>query len=135
MKEKTNKTKWLHTRLTEEEYAKIKAAFRQTTCRNLSEYSRDKLLEKPITVFYRNQSMDDFMAEFMKLRKDLNAIGNNLNQSVKKLHTISHIPELTAWVRAQEKDHESIVRITEKINEEIRKFSEVWLQSSRQDLR
>ena len=33
---------------------------------------------------YRNQSLDDFMTEMMQLRSELNSIGNNFNQAVKK---------------------------------------------------
>ena len=60
-----NRTKWLHLRLKPEEYDKLHKAFKKTTCRKISEYSRKILLGKPLIKNYRNQSLDDFMTEMM----------------------------------------------------------------------
>lgn len=79
-----NRTKWLHLRLSSDEYAKLHKQFSKTTCRKISDYSRKILLGKPLTTTYRNQSLDDFMAGMMQLRSELNSIGNNYNQAVKK---------------------------------------------------
>jgi hypothetical protein len=62
-KENDNRTKWLHLRLNPEEYAQLHRQFNKTTCRKLSDYARKILLSKPVTTTYRNQSLDDFMAE------------------------------------------------------------------------
>src|ERR1051325_4458904 len=99
---KKNLSKWLHIRLKEEDYNKINSKFSKSTCRKLSEYARRVLLDKVITVNQRNHSLDDFMTEMIKLRNELNAIGNNLNQSVKKLHTLSQLPEFKSWLLLNE---------------------------------
>ncbi len=78
-----NRTKWLHLRLKPEEYAEIHKQFSKTKCRKISDYSRKVLLDKPVVATYRNQSLDDFMAEMVQLRNDLSSIGNNFNQAVK----------------------------------------------------
>jgi MobC-like protein len=84
-----NRTKFLHLRLKPEEYEKINRQFNKTTCRKLSEYARKILLGKPLIATTHNQSLDDFMAEAIKLRNDLNGIGNNFNQAVKScIHSI-----------------------------------------------
>src|SRR4051794_5236181 len=95
---KNNRSRWLHIRLKEDEYTKIDKKFSNSTCRKLSEYARRVLLDKAITVNQQNQSLDDFMTEMIKLRNELNALGNNFNQSVKKLHTLSQLYELKAWI-------------------------------------
>ena len=79
MREKNNRTQWLHLRLKPEVYSKIQEKFKKTTCRELSEYARKVLLDKPVTTTYRNRSLDDFMEEMIRLRMDLNAIANNFN--------------------------------------------------------
>ena len=88
---KTNRTRLVTLRLTTTEYEKIEAKFKTTTCRKLSDYMRYVLLEKRLTVFTRNKSVDDFMAELILLRNELNAIGNNYNQVVKKLHLLQQM--------------------------------------------
>ena len=62
----------------------------KTTCRKLSDYVTEiSCLESLLIVPTRNQSLDDFMAEAIRLRNELNRIGNNFNQAVKKLHTLN----------------------------------------------
>jgi hypothetical protein len=63
----------------------------QPTDRKLSQYARKVLLAKLITVNQRNQSLDYFMAEMIVLRNELNAIGNNYDQAVKRLHTLEQL--------------------------------------------
>ena len=92
-RENSKRTRIVGLRFTPEEYAKIERKWKTSTCRKLSDYIRKHLFNKPITTNYRNQSLDDFMAEMMRLRGELNAIGNNFNQAVKKLHTLNQISD------------------------------------------
>ncbi len=70
MQEKNNRTEWLHLRLKSEEYKKIHDHFSKTTSRKFSDYARKNLLAKPLVTTYLNQSLDDFMAEMIVLRKE-----------------------------------------------------------------
>ena len=129
MSEKNNKlSKWLHIRLTEHDHKKISDRFSKTTCRKLSEYVRRVLLDKVITVNHRNQSLDDFMTEMIRLRNELKSIGNNLNQSVKKLHTLEQISEFKAWIIINEKHQQILEKKVEEIKAKINQISDVWLQ-------
>jgi hypothetical protein len=76
----------------------------------------------------RNKSMDDFMAELILLRSELNAIGNNYNQAVKKLHFIQAIPEFKAWFLINETLQASLLRKVEEIKLRINQFSDKWSQ-------
>ncbi len=125
---KQNYSKWLHIRLKETEYDKIKQKFSKSTCRKLSQYTRRVLLEKPITVNQRNQSLDDFMAEMIRLRNELNAIGNNLNQSVKKLYTLSQIHEFRNWIISNENSTKILFEKMDEIKNKINQISDKWLQ-------
>lgn len=129
MKEQNdNHTKWLHLRLKPDEYQNIVKKFSKSTCRKLSEYARKKLLEKPITTNYRNQSLDEFMLEIIRLRTELNAIGNNFNQAVKKLHTLQQIPEFKDWIISYDLQNKILLNKVEEIKKHIQKISEKWLQ-------
>ncbi|MFV8369607.1 plasmid mobilization protein [Flavobacterium sp. LB2R40] len=128
MKEQNNRTKWLHLRLTPDEYQKIAKEFNKSTCRKISDYARKNLLQKPIVSTYRNQSLDDFMAEMIRLRGELNAIGNNFNQAVKKLHTLQQIAEFKHWLLSYELEKKILFNKVEEIKKHIQKFAESWLQ-------
>lgn len=129
MKEKRiNRSRLVGLRFTPEEYRLLHDKYKATTCRQLSEYIRRKLFDKKITVFSRNKSMDDFMTELIVLRKELGAIGNNLNQSVKRLNAYQAIAEIKIWVLLNEKTIQKIFESTETIKSKINQFSESWSQ-------
>ena len=128
MKEQTNRTKWLHLRLTPDEYQKIMKEFNKSTCLKISDYARKNLLQKPIVNTYRNQSLDDFMAEMIRLRGELNVIGNNFNQAVKKLHTLHQITDFKQWLINYELDKKILFNKVDEIKKHIQKFAESWLR-------
>jgi hypothetical protein len=128
MEEQNNRTKWLHLRLTPDEYQKIVKEFNKSTCRKLSDYTRKNLLQKPIVNTYRNKSLDDFMAEMMRLRGELNAIGNNFNQAVKKLHTLNQLSDFKHWLISYELEKKILFNKVDEIKKHIQKFAELWLQ-------
>jgi hypothetical protein len=125
---KTNRTRWLHLRLTPEEYKMIMVFYLQSTCMKLSEYARMQLLKKPVIGKYRNQSQDDLMNEIIALRHELNAIGNNFNQSVKRLHTLNDFMEFRQWIIRYELDKNMISSKLENLKKSIQKIGELWLR-------
>jgi hypothetical protein len=126
--QKKNRDKWLHLRLTEAEYKKIRTAFLQTTKQKLSEYARSVLLHQPVTVFTRNQSFDDFVAEIILLKNDLKAIGNNFNQSVKKLHMMDNNDEIKTWASLNENSKQIFFKKVAEINQKINQIASQWSQ-------
>jgi len=72
--------------------------------------------------------MDDFMTELIVLRKGLSAIGNNLNQAVKTLHTYREVSEVKIWILFHDGMIKKIVNHTEEIKSQINQFSESWSQ-------
>ncbi len=128
MDKENNKTKWLHIRLSEDEYNIIHKQFTRTTCRKLSEYARNKLLHKHLTTYYRNQSLDDLMTELTPMRKSLFAISNNFNQAVRKLNSMNQNDNVLYWIRLYEKDNNIIQKLVGDANNNIQKFAEKWLQ-------
>ena len=128
-RENSNRTRRITLRLTPEEYAKIEHKWKISTCRKLSDYVRKHLFDKPITTTYRNQSLDDFMEETVVLRNELNAIGNNVNQVVKKMHTIQQIPEFREWIIRYELEKKILFNKVNDIQNHMQKITDKWLQS------
>lgn len=126
--QKNNRDKWLHVRVNSTEYKKITTGFSNSTKRKLSEYIRSIVLEKPITVYTRNRSFDDFVAEMIMLRNELRAIGNNFNQLVKKLHTTDTDIEIKALALVSEKSKEIFFKKCEEINQKISQMADKWSQ-------
>jgi hypothetical protein len=127
-KKNSNRTRIIGLRLTSDEYLKIEKKWKASTCRKLSEYVRRSLFEKPIVTTYRNRSQDDLMTELTKLRNELNAVGNNFNQAVKKLHTLQQIAEFKSWLIAYEVEKKILQNKLDEVRNNIKKMLEIWLQ-------
>jgi len=126
MEKKNNREKWLHIRLTVEEYSQITKVFESSTCRKISDFARRKLLEKPITINYRDASVDGYMQELAELKTELNAVGNNFNQAVKKLNMLSKIKEFEHWLISYELDKRQLLSQIQTVNDYIKKASDKW---------
>lgn len=128
MKEKnTNRTRWIHLRLTPDEMKLLQSGFEKSLCPKLSDYARKNLLGKPIVLKYRNQSVDDLVLEISRLRTELNAIGNNYNQAVKKLHSQQQISEFQNWILSSLEDKNRLFESIETIKISMLKLIEKWL--------
>jgi hypothetical protein len=124
----TNRSRIIGLRLTLKEFEQIEIKWKASTCRKLSDYVRRSLFEKPIVTTYRNQSLDDYMAEAISLKTELNRIGNNFNQAVKKLHTLYQIAEFRSWLITYEIDKKILLNKMDEIKNHMQKIAEKWLQ-------
>ena len=64
---------------------------RRTTANGLNEYARNDLLRR--LVYYGDQKADDFLEELIRLRHELNVLGDYFNQEVHRLHMLDQISE------------------------------------------
>lgn len=94
----------------------------------MSEYVRKVLLDKAIIINQRNQSFDDFMAEMIVLRKELNAIGINFNQAVKKLNALEQITEIKIWLENFNLSGQILVNKITEIKSKINQINDQWLR-------
>jgi len=64
----------------------------------------------------------------IQLKNELNAIGNNFNQTVKKLHTLNHLSEFKSWVMINESGRQILFKKIEEIKEKMNQIYQQWLQ-------
>jgi MobC-like protein len=119
---------WLTIRMTAEEYQQLANLAATTICSSLSDYGRRVLLQKPVSILYRNQSLDDFLAEMLLLRKELRQIGNLFNQAVQRLHTLRTNTELQQWLLLNEQDKNRLFQLIEQISTRINEAHRLWSQ-------
>lgn len=126
---KTTRSKILQVRITEKEWDTINEKCSHSTCRKLSDYVRKKIFDKPITTYIRNQSLDDCMHELIRLKNELNSIGVNYNQVVKKMYTLDHIHEVKNWLTQHDRAESLLAEKMKSIHTQIAKINDAWLQS------
>jgi hypothetical protein len=122
------RSKWFKVRLTPNEEALLVERVKKSTSQNLSEYARATILGKPVTVLYRDKSMDEMLEELALLRRELNFIGNNLNQVVKQINSTLGFPDAGLWMQLltliKGRVEPSIAEIKGRMN----KYSDLWSQ-------
>ena len=111
----------LNIRLSEQEWNKIQHHASHTTCRNVSDYCRKVLLNKPVKVFYRNQSFDDFEEELVLLLPVLNTYGENFDILVKTFQSLPQLPVIMDL-------HKTFMATAGDIKELLIKISDTWSQ-------
>ncbi|WP_293299937.1 plasmid mobilization relaxosome protein MobC [Pedobacter sp. UBA4863] len=126
MEGKNQRNRIVGVRLTLVEFEKIEKKWKASNCRKLSDFIRKMIFQKPIVASYRNKSMDDFMAEAIRLRSELNGIGNNFNQLVKKLHMTPRTEGIEKLLVSYELDKRSLLRHIEKIQLFIEEQGAKW---------
>ena len=123
-----NRSRRIITRLKPEAYKVIQDRFKKTMFRKMSEYSRNVLLEKTITVTHRDQSMDEVLEKLILLRKELNAIGINFNQAVWKLNSVEGMPDAHIWqamiVVLRDKLEPALIQIKKRVSD----YAVIWSQ-------
>jgi MobC-like protein len=130
MEEKnSSRNRWLHIRLTKEEFEQVDRNFKASACRKRSDFVRRNLLRKPIVMRYRNESLDKLLQELIQLRSQLNFMGNNFNQSVKKLHTLCEISDFKVWILAFDSDRNKYFSLVDETKKHIENLAQKWLQS------
>ena len=126
--EKEVRKHFVKTRMNDVELDQVINLQKKTTEKDISSYLRKIALQKPVTVKYRNQSADDFLKEMLPLKKELNAIGNNFNQAVHKLHILDKIPEFRLWITQYDSLQKSLIAKVEEIKLKVNQLYEQWLQ-------
>jgi len=124
--ETPNRARKVTIRLQQSEYEQLVQRFTTTTCRKLSEYVRDVLMNRPITVRHRNQSADEFLSVALKLKKELTGIGNIHNQVVRKMHLLQDKRDLVDWIAEQESVQNHLLEKVKELGETMDQIYQIW---------
>jgi len=130
-KQEDKRIQWKNLRFKPEEYQLLEKRFRKTTFRKLSEYMRSVLLEKPVTVTYRDKAMDDVLEELILLRQELNAIGNNLNQAMRSINSAHGNADTRLWMNLMSIVNGKVEPSINEIKDRMNQYADIWSQKLR----
>jgi hypothetical protein len=123
-----NRSKWIKVRLKPSEEETLNVRFKKSTFQNLSEFGRAMILGKPVTVIHRDKSMDDVLEELALLRRELNYVGNNLNQVVKQINSAHGFPDTHLWMNLLIIINGKLEPSITEIKDRMTKYSDLWSQ-------
>ena len=103
-------------RFDEKTYHKLKSWVEQSNASSIGELVRKIVTNEKVTFFVKDVSMEEPTAELIRIRKEINAIGRNINQLTEAYH---------ASVAIQEKDAQVVraVVLHQQVSSELK---EVW---------
>lgn len=118
----------IQARMNDDEFGRFQTHRKKSGEKKDSTYLRKVALHEPVTILYRNGSADDFLLESIRLKRELNAIGNNFNQAVHKLHILDRIPEFRNWIAENEKTRDRFMVKVDEILTRLYEIHKKWSQ-------
>ncbi|MCO6148954.1 plasmid mobilization relaxosome protein MobC [Flavobacterium sp. NRK1] len=115
-------------RLTDKEFTTLENRLKNTTCNKLSDYVRRCLFDKPITTVTRDAATDDLIVKMSEMNFELNAIGSNFNQLVKRINTSFQYARFSETLGLIMMQRDAVTRKMEEIKNELQKLAEKWLR-------
>lgn len=126
--ENNNRKRRIYVRLTDREFSTLESRCKNTTCRNVSDYVRHCLFSRPITTITRDASADEAITQMGHLNRELNAIGSNFNQLVRKVNATSQAAEIKGLFLLFDSQRKNLFSKIEEVKEQLQKLTEKWLQ-------
>jgi hypothetical protein len=123
-----NRSKWLKIRLKPSEEELLNKRFKKSTFQNVSEFGRAMILGDPVTVIHRDKSMDEVLEELILLRRELNFVGNNLNQAVRNINSVHGFPDTRLWMNLLTIINGKLEPSINQIKEGMNKYADLWSQ-------
>lgn len=112
-------------RFDEKTYNKLKSQVQQSNASTVGELVRKMVTGEKVTFFVKDLSMEEPTAELIRIRKEINAIGRNINQLTEAHHTSSITEEKITHMLEVDKLYRQVAD----------KVSEVWKLVSEMSLR
>jgi hypothetical protein len=115
------------TRISKEKYEELTAMLHHSRCKTVSELLRHILENRKIVVEHYDSSLDKVMEQLSGIRKELQAIGVNINQVTQRFHT-EKWPEgrLFQALEIAKLYQQADLKVSD-LFEVVEKLSELWL--------
>ena len=117
-------------RVTEELFTRLEKLKKESDCSSVGEVARKILAQKKINCFYRDISLNAPMEEMALIRKELKAIGININQQTKYFHTSQSSAERAFFVMKTGDLYKKVDEKVDRLLIIITKLAEKWLPKS-----
>jgi hypothetical protein len=118
----------LQTRVNAAKYKELILLTAKTGHNSLSDLLRDILYNRPLTLKTKDATLDHFMPELIRLRKELNHIGVNINQVTHYFHLSDEPTRRLFFAMKISQRFDAVIDKSEEVLYVIEKLGERWLQ-------
>ena len=120
----------LRIRLTDAAFNRLEKISKSSDCRTVGEAARKILSKEKITLFYKDITLNSAMEELALVRKELRAIGININQITKAFHSDKREQSQIIQVSKVMQLYEQVEAKTDTLLKIINRLAEKWLLGS-----
>ncbi|QEC53622.1 hypothetical protein EDD80_12512 [Anseongella ginsenosidimutans] len=115
-------------RVTENQHKKLKKIAGESDCHSIAEVTRRILAGKKIILFHKDISLNAPMEELTTIRKELKAIGININQQTRYFHASRSAAERAFYVNRTANQYKHIESKVDRLLQLITQLTQKWLQ-------
>ncbi|MBE9462060.1 hypothetical protein ACFP1I_12550 [Dyadobacter subterraneus] len=123
MEENAKKTQKIICFLSKVDSQLLEKEVQQSTARSRSEFIRNKLLDRAVTLKYRNVSLDDCTEQLAQLKEELKTACYSFEMAAQKLHQMPRSTDAAHWLISFELERRNLLKQAEKISTYLEKFS------------
>lgn len=115
-------------RVDEATFKRLEKLARESDCQSIGEVARKILTGKRINLFHRDITMHAPMEELARIRKELKAIGVNINQQTRYFHASQNPTERTFYALKTAARYERIENKIDRLLIIVSELAKKWLQ-------
>ncbi len=123
-------TRPVRTRVTQAVYERLEKLIEKGDCHSIGEVSRKILSGEQIKVFQVDASLNTAMEELALIRKELKAIGVNINQLTKAFHSNPNEAAKAFYAQKIAARYETVGAKVDELLVIVSQLAERWLQRS-----
>jgi hypothetical protein len=121
-------TRHIQTKVTEDVYQRLDQLRGKSDCQTMGELARRILSKDKIKLFHTDASLNAPMEELTSIRKELNAIGTNINQITHSFHTAQTENQKNYQALRIVEEYKKVGLRVDRLYELISQLSKKWLQ-------
>lgn len=120
----------LRIRLTDKAFERLEKISKSSDCHTVGEAARKILSKEKITLFYKDITLNSTMEELALIRKELRAIGININQITKSYHSDKRDHQQAIQIDRMIPVYQKVEAKTDTLLILINQLAEKWLPRS-----
>jgi hypothetical protein len=120
----------IQARISSKTYHRLSQVLQNSDCQSMGELARKILSREKFTCYYRDTTLDTPIEELISIKKELNAIGVNINQITKCFHKADTSGQKMFHALKVEQQYKLVGEKVDRLLIVVFELSKKWLQES-----
>ena len=121
-------TRKITIRVSDPFYLKMKKWLERSNCQTIAELTRSIVYKEKIIWYHKDASLESTALELAGIRKELNAIGKNINQITRHFHTEDKINQKVFQAIKAADEYKKVGSKVDRLLNIVSEISKTWLQ-------